>query len=206
MKPFERISSPAVVCLHDNIDTDFIFPGEHLKVVTRSGLGQFAFQSVRFDDTGNLKPDSPFDRPPFNRAKILIAGANFGCGSSREHAVWCLSDIGIRAIIAESFADIFASNCVQNGVLTVALGRDEVELIARHAEHGETIAVDLETQTLGLPGGTSLSFDVDPASREILLKGLDPIALTLEHVAAITAFEERQKSQMPWLYADEDSS
>lgn len=201
MEAFQNLTSPAIILPRDNVDTDLIFPGEHLIVVTRTGLGAHAFQRLRFEPDGTLRSDSPFDHPPYEAARILISGANFGCGSSREHAVWCLHDLGIRVIIAEDFADIFAVNCLQNGVLTIPLAKSEIRRLAASAETGGLLSVDLDAQIITAANGMNVAFKIGAARKQALMQGLDEITRSLQHEAAITAFETRQCAAMPWLYA-----
>ncbi|WP_037499274.1 3-isopropylmalate dehydratase small subunit [Sphingomonas jaspsi] len=166
-----------------NVDTDLIIPADHLKTIRRSGLGAFAFQHLR-SDPGNL-----FDDPTYRGAPILIAGDNFGCGSSREHAAWALADLGIRAIVAPSFSDIFASNAFKNGIATVALSQAEVDLLLGEADRD--VRIDLESMVVTSAGGLRFAFAMDPFRRDCLMGGLDEIALTLTRDAAISAYEAR---------------
>ena len=167
-----------------NVDTDIIIPAEHLKTIAREGLGRFAFETIR------AEPGNVFDDPVFAGALILIAGDNFGCGSSREHAVWAMLDIGIRAVIAPSFSDIFASNAFKNGLVTVALPQAAVERLMEVAKE-QPIRVDLETMTVTTPYQDRFAFEMDPFRRDCLIRGLDEIGLTLESEAAIAAYESR---------------
>jgi 3-isopropylmalate/(R)-2-methylmalate dehydratase small subunit len=184
MTPFTRVEGRAFALPLSNVDTDLIIPAAHLKTIRRSGLGAHAFETVR------ALPGNAFDDPARAGAPILIALDNFGCGSSREHAVWALADMGVRAVIAPSFSDIFASNAFKNGVATVVLERGAVERLLEAArEH--TIAVDLERLTVTSSAGDHFTFAMDPFRRECLLNGLDEIALTLAHEAAIRAYEQR---------------
>ena len=199
MDPFTTLEAVAVPYDRANVDTDVIIPAAHLKTITRVGLGKYCFETVRYDERGNLRNSSPFDRPPFDKAQILIAGPNCGCGSSREHAVWVLMDMGIRCIIAPSFADIFFGNALKNGLLLVTLPEAEVRALADKAT-GKTFAVDLEAQTISSPGGEAVTFDIDAFRKERLLGGLDEISLTLKDADAIEAFEERDRMARPWLY------
>lgn len=199
MQPFTTLSSIPTPLLRDNVDTDLIIPASYLKTVSRVGLGEGAFYSLRYDDDGALRADSLFDRPPYRDSQILIAGANFGCGSSREHAVWALNELGYRCIIAESFADIFASNCLKNGVLTIALDRADVAVLAAEGEAGRAVTVDLEAETIACSPGETLDLSVEPFRKRRLLEGLDEVALTIDrHAMAIDAFEAHRRSR-PWL-------
>jgi 3-isopropylmalate dehydratase small subunit len=184
MTPFTRVEGRAYALPLSNVDTDLIIPAEHLKTIRRSDLGRHAFQVLR------AKPGNPFDDPVYRDSPILIALDNFGCGSSREHAAWALVDLGIRAVIATSFSDIFASNAFKNGVATVQLGHAAVECLLRVTpEH--SICVDLERQTVTSSAGDHFRFAMDPFRRECLLGGLDEIALTLDHEPDIRAYEQR---------------
>ena len=184
MKPVIRVEGKAIPLGRDNVDTDLIIPAEYLKVITRAGLGKHAFEALRSD------PANPFDDPALAGAPILVAGANFGCGSSREHAAWALADLGITVIIAPSFSDIFSGNAYKNGLVTVVLHPAAVDQLLFRARAGEPIAVDLETMTVSA-GNASFPFALDPFRRECLMKGLDEIGLTLASERSIRAFEER---------------
>ncbi|MGB3739529.1 MAG: 3-isopropylmalate dehydratase small subunit [Pontixanthobacter sp.] len=175
-----------------NVDTDVIIPARWLKTISRDGLGEGAFETVRAVD-GNV-----FDDPRFAEAPILIAGANFGCGSSREHAAWALLDLGIRAIIAPSFSDIFAGNAFKNGILAVALPQDRIDRLLDVAQN-EPIRIDLDTQTVTTPFQDRFAFDIDPFRKHCLMNGLDEIGLTLERDAAIENYETFHTGQLPWL-------
>jgi len=184
MTPFTRVEGRAYPLPLSNIDTDLIIPAEHLKTTRRSGLGQHAFEALR------AMPDSVFSDPAFRDAPIIVALDNFGCGSSREHAAWALVDLGVRAVIAPSFSDIFASNAFKNGIAAVELEPEAVEALLRSARQ-HSISVDLEQLTVTSAGGDRFAFGMDPFRRHCLLAGLDEIALTLTHDAAIRAYEER---------------
>lgn len=198
-KPFKTLTSFATPLAQANVDTDLIIPGRFLKTVKRSGLGGAAFYDLRYDDNGEPDPDSVFNRPPFDSAQILLAGRNFGCGSSREHAVWALADLGYRCIIAPSFADIFDSNAFKNGILTLTLPEATVRTLFSQAEDG-TMTVDLEGQTVTTAAGEKIGFDIDDFRKKCLLEGLDEIALTLQSEDSVSAFETRQRQDLPWLY------
>lgn len=200
MEPFETLTAIATPFYRSNVDTDVIIPAEHLKTITRLGLGKYCFQTVRYDENGRVLNSSPFDHPPFSAGKILVAGPNFGCGSSREHAVWALMDLGYKCVIAPSFADIFFGNAIKNGLLLITLPEAEVQELVSKAT-GKAFTVDLENQTITLPDGETTDFDIDDFRKERLLKGLDEIALTLQDEDQITAFEERDRASRPWLYA-----
>ena len=204
MEPFTTLSAVATPYTRANVDTDIIIPAAHLKTVTRAGLGKYCFETVRYDEAGRVRNSSPFDHPPHNRGKILIAGPNFGCGSSREHAVWALMDLGYKCVIASSFADIFFGNALKNGLLLITLPEDTVKALAEQAGgagRGRAFTVDLENQTIETPAGEALGFDIDAFRKERLLGGLDEIALTLKDGADIDAFEARDREARPWLYA-----
>ena len=200
MDPFTTLTAVATPFYRSNIDTDVIIPAEHLKTISRTGLGRYCFKTVRYDENGNLRNSSPFDRPPYDKGKVLIAGPNFGCGSSREHAVWALMDLGYRCVIAPSFADIFFGNAIKNGLLLITLPENDIEELLKKA-NGRKFTIDLEAQTVEAPDGTVTEFEIDAFRKERLLGGLDEIALTLQDEDAITAFEERDKMARPWLYA-----
>ncbi|ANY19535.1 3-isopropylmalate dehydratase small subunit [Tsuneonella dongtanensis] len=191
MEPLREVEGRAIPFGAKNVDTDVIIPAHWLKTITREGLGRGAFETVR------AKGDSVFDDPEFAGAPILIAGDNFGCGSSREHAAWALLDMGIRAVIAPSFSDIFASNAFKNGVLTVALPQDQVDRLLEVART-DPIAIDLESQVVTTPFQDRFAFEIDPFRKHCLLEGLDEVGLTLARDAAIGEYETRQATQMPW--------
>jgi 3-isopropylmalate/(R)-2-methylmalate dehydratase small subunit len=192
MEPVKTVEGRAIPFGLKNADTDVIIPARWLKTVTREGLGRGAFEALRED------PDNVFDRPEFKGAPILIAGDNFGCGSSREHAAWALLDLGIKAVIAPSFSDIFAGNAFKNGILTVVLPLEQVDRLMEVAE-AESISIDLEHQTVTTPFQDRFTFDIDPFRKECLLKGLDEVGITLTHEDALVAYEARMKAQKPWL-------
>jgi 3-isopropylmalate/(R)-2-methylmalate dehydratase small subunit len=183
-----------------NVDTDMIIPARYLKTIQRTGLGAGLFSSMRFNEDGTEKADFVLNRPAYRKASILIAGDNFGCGSSREHAPWALLDYGIRCVIAPSFADIFFNNCFKNGVLPIALPQAIVDRLMAAAENGAnaTFTVDLERQEIAMPDGERVAFDVEPFRRHCLLNGLDDIGLTLQQGAAIDAYEARMRTERPW--------
>ena len=184
-----------------NCDTDKIIPARFLKTLTRTGLGASLFYAMRFDaDSGEEIPEFVLNKPAWREAKILIAGENFGCGSSREHAPWALLDFGISCVVAPSFADIFYNNCFKNGMLPIILPQADMDRLMDDAERGAnaTISVDLDKQEITGPNGT-ISFDIDRFRKHCLLNGLDDIALTLQKVDAIASFEARRKDTQPWL-------
>jgi 3-isopropylmalate/(R)-2-methylmalate dehydratase small subunit len=184
-----------------NIDTDMIIPKQFLKTIKRSGLGRNLFDEMRYDREGNEIADFVLNRPPYRQAQILVAGDNFGCGSSREHAPWALLDFGIRCVISTSFADIFYNNCFKNGILPVTLPAEAVAHLMKDAEKGANarITVDLPAQTVTAADGTVFAFDIDPFKKHCLVNGLDDIGLSLEKVSAIDAYEAQARAQRPWL-------
>jgi len=188
-----------------NVDTDMIMPKQFLKTIKRTGLGKAVMFDMRYEDNGAEKPGFVLNQEPFRNAKILIAGANFGCGSSREHAPWGLLDFGFRCVIAPSFADIFYNNCFKNGILCITLPQAEVDMLLAKAQEGNTkggeFAVDLSAKTITTPDGVVTKFDIDDTRRHNLLNGLDDIGLTLQQLDKIKAFEAKQKAEQPWLYA-----
>ena len=200
MQPFTRLDAKAAPLPLANIDTDQIIPKQFLKTVEREGLGKGLFYDFRFDAEGREKPDFVLNRPEYKGVGVLVAGDNFGCGSSREHAPWALMDFGVRCVISTSFADIFNNNCFQNGLLPVALKADEVHLLMEEAKGGNhLVSVDLPSQTVTSPSGRKFAFDIDPARKEKMLKGLDAIGETLQAAGAIDAYEARRALTQPWL-------
>jgi 3-isopropylmalate/(R)-2-methylmalate dehydratase small subunit len=192
MEPVRHVEGRAIPFGLKNVDTDLIIPARWLKTVTREGLGRGAFESVR-EAPGNV-----FDRPDIAGAPILIAGDNFGCGSSREHAAWALLDMGVKAVIAPSFSDIFAGNAFKNGILTVVLPQEQVDRLMEVAET-DPIAIDLEHQTVTTPFQDRFTFEIDPFRKHCLMGGLDEVALTLTRDEAISAYERRLAATRPWL-------
>jgi 3-isopropylmalate/(R)-2-methylmalate dehydratase small subunit len=192
MTPVRTVTGRAIPFGRANVDTDVIIPAKWLKTITREGLGRGAFESLRGE------PGNVFDDPAFAGAPILIAGENFGCGSSREHAAWALADLGIRAVIAPSFSDIFAGNAFKNGILTVALPREAVDRLLAVAE-SDPITVDLDSQMVTTPFQDRFAFAIDPFRRDCLLNGLDEVGLTLAMDAEIAAYEARRAAELPWL-------
>ena len=201
MKAFTRLSGIAAPLPLVNIDTDMIIPKQFLKTIKRSGLGVNLFDEMRYDDNGKEIPDFVLNKPQYRDAQILVAGDNFGCGSSREHAPWAIADFGIACVIAPSFADIFYSNCFKNGILPIALPQEQVDVLMQDAEKGANarIEVDLEAQTITSSDGEVFSFAVDPFKKHCLLNGLDDIGLTLEKAAAIDTFEAQASAARPWV-------
>ncbi|MCQ0971067.1 3-isopropylmalate dehydratase small subunit [Paracoccus sp. TK19116] len=184
-----------------NIDTDMIIPKQFLKTIKRSGLGKNLFDEMRYDSDGNEVPDFVLNQPAYREAEILVAGDNFGCGSSREHAPWALLDFGIRCVISTSFADIFFNNCFKNGILPVTLPQDAVDVLMDDARKGANarITVDLEAQTVTASDGQSFGFEIDPFKKHCMLNGLDDIGLTMEKAAAIDTFETEMAQARPWV-------
>ena len=203
MEKFTVLSGIAAPMDMMNVDTDMIIPKLHLRTIKRTGLGKVVFDELRFNTDGSEKPDFVLNREPYRRASILVAGDNFGCGSSREHAPWALLDFGIRCIISTSFADIFYNNCFKNGILPVAVGKDDWRLLLDDVADPENprLTVDLEARTITRPNGGQIAFEIDGFRRDCLLNGLDDIGLTLQKADKIDAFEVAQKETQPWLYA-----
>ncbi len=203
MEPFVRLTAAAAPLDLANVDTERILPARFLRKPRSAGYAQFLFHDLRFDADGKERPDFVLNQPAYRGARILVAGDNFGCGSSREGAVWALFDYGIRAIVAPSFGDIFAENCSKNGCLAIVLPRDAAAAIRTilHGRPGSEMTVDLASQTIIGPDGAAHSFTIDPFRKECLLKGLDEIGITLEHAAAIAAFEARHQTEYSWLTA-----
>jgi 3-isopropylmalate/(R)-2-methylmalate dehydratase small subunit len=201
MEPFVRLRAVAAPMDQPNIDTDRIIPARFLRRPRESGYGRLLFHDVRFGADGSERPEFVLNRPAYREAKILVTAENFGCGSSREGAVWALMDLGIRGVIGPSFGDIFFENCFKNGVLAVTLPADVAARLRRQLDErpGGLVAVDLEAQTITGPDGAGVPFDVDPFRKHGLLSGRDEVALTLEHLPAIEAFEARRQREMPWL-------
>ena len=192
MQPIDRVEGRAIPFGRKNVDTDIIIPAQWLKTISREGLGKGAFETVR------AEPGNVFDDPEFAGAPILIAGDNFGCGSSREHAAWALTDLGITAVIAPSFSDIFSSNAFKNGILTVVLPQEAVDRLMEVAAT-DPIQIDLESQTVTTPFQDRFSFEIDPFRKTCLMQGLDEIGLTLAKTDAISAYEAKLASEKPWL-------
>ncbi len=203
MEKFTTVTGVAAPLPAVNMDTDKIIPARFLKTIKRTGLGASLFNDLRFETDGGEKPEFVLNQAPYRDAKVLVVGDNFGCGSSREHAPWALIDHGIRVVIGTSFADIFFSNSVKNGLLLITLPQDQIDTLMADAERGAnaTFTVDLEAQEITRPDGETMSFDIDPFRKHCLLNALDDIGLTLAKTAAIDAFETRQRAEKPWLYA-----
>ncbi len=201
MEKFTSLTSVAAPLPMINVDTDMIIPKQFLKTIKRTGLGSALFHELRTRADGSPNPDFVLDRPAYKNAKILVAGANFGCGSSREHAPWALLDFGIRCVVAPSFADIFYNNCFKNGILPIVLPQADIDKLLDDAERGANavISIDLEHQEIRGPDGGCIRFDIDPFRKQCLLNGWDDIGLTLRNEAKISAFEARRQAEAPWL-------
>jgi 3-isopropylmalate/(R)-2-methylmalate dehydratase small subunit len=201
MKPFTTVSGAAVPLLAANIDTDIIIRVERLTNRSAAGLKKYAFEALRYDAAGAEKPDSPFNQARFKDAPILLAGANFGCGSSREPAVWAIAALGVRCVIAESFGDIFFGNCFQNGILALVLPKAAIEALAAEGGEGNTgFTVDLVERMVTSPAGQRFAFEVDPQRRESLIEGLDQVGQTLKWIGEIDAWQARDRSVRPWVW------
>ncbi|MBB6181389.1 3-isopropylmalate dehydratase small subunit [Pseudorhizobium flavum] len=201
MEKFTKLTGVAAPLPVVNVDTDMIIPKDYLKTIKRTGLGKGLFAEARYKEDGSENPDFVLNKPAYRNAKILVAGDNFGCGSSREHAPWALLDFGIRCVISTSFADIFYNNCFKNGILPIVVSQDDLDKLMDDASRGSNavLTVDLEAQEITGPDGGSIRFDIDPARRHILLEGLDDIASTLKNESVIGSFEQKVSSERPWL-------
>jgi 3-isopropylmalate/(R)-2-methylmalate dehydratase small subunit len=201
MERFEKLTGIAAPLDLINVDTDMIIPKQFLKTIKRSGLGVNLFDEMRYLDDGSENPDFVLNKPAYREARIIVAGDNFGCGSSREHAPWALLDFGIRAVIAPSFADIFYNNCFKNGILPVVLPQEQVDALMKDAENGSNarLTIDLEDQVVVAPDGTRYGFDVDAFKKHCLLNGLDDIGLTMEKAASIDEYEGGMRQSRPWV-------
>jgi len=201
MEKFTKVTGVAAPMPLINIDTDMIIPKLFLKTIKRSGLGKNLFDEMRYDDNGAEVPDFVLNKPAYRNAQIIVAGDNFGCGSSREHAPWALLDFGIRVVISTSFADIFYSNCFKNGILPIILPQEDIDKLMDDAGRGANavLNVDLESQTITGPDGGEVSFEVDAFKKHCLLNGLDDIGLTMQKSDAISAFEAQNATSMPWV-------
>ena len=201
MDKFEKLSGIAAPMPLINIDTDMIIPKVFLKNLKRSGLGVNLFDEMRYQDDGSENPDFVLNKPQYRETEILVAGDNFGCGSSREHAPWAIKDFGIRCVISTSYADIFFNNCFKNGILPIVLPKAQVDVLMKDAEKGSNarIEVDLEAQTVTTSDGETFSFEVDAFKKHCLLNGLDDIGLTMEKAASIDAYESKLQVSHPWV-------
>ena len=201
MDKFDKLTGVAAPLPITNVDTDMIIPKQFLKTIKRTGLGVNLFDEMRYKDDGSEVEDFVLNQPAYRDAKILVAGDNFGCGSSREHAPWALMDFGIRCIISTSFADIFYNNCFQNGILPIVLPKEDVDKLMDDAERGSNavISVDLEAQEIKGPDGGTISFEIDAFRKHCLLNGLDAIGLTMQQADAIDSFEGKDKAARSWV-------
>ncbi|MDP4594844.1 MAG: 3-isopropylmalate dehydratase small subunit [Beijerinckiaceae bacterium] len=201
MDKFTTLTGVAAPLNRVNIDTDAIIPKQFLKTIARTGLGKGLFSEMRYNEDGSDNPDFVLNKPAYRNAKIIVAGDNFGCGSSREHAPWALLDYGITCVISTSFADIFYNNCFQNGVLPAKVSPEDLEKLMDGASRGAnaTFTVDLETQKITGPDGESVPFDIDPYNKHCLLNGLDDIGLTMQKDKTISGYESEVKNARPWL-------
>ncbi len=200
MDSFTTLTGVAAPLPLINIDTDMIIPKQFLKTIKRTGLGKSLFFEMRYDDSGAERPEFVLNQAAYRHAAILVAGANFGCGSSREHAPWALKDFGIKCVIAASFADIFYNNCFKNGILPIQLPQEQVDLLLADAERGAnaTVTVDLESQTIKGPDGGTIHFELDGFRKHCLINGLDDIGLTLAKASKIESYEQRVQREQPW--------
>ena len=201
MQKFNSLKSIPVYLPIVNIDTDMIIPKQFLKTIKRTGLGKNLFFEMRYGDNGNEIRDFILNQKPHNQSKILIAGKNFGCGSSREHAPWALLDFGITCVISSSYADIFYSNCFKNGILPIILEEEKIKELSEYSSRKEEISVDLSEQKI-VYGNNETKFDIDPFKKKCLLEGLDDIALSLEKVNQIDTYEKKLKKNKPWIFND----
>jgi 3-isopropylmalate/(R)-2-methylmalate dehydratase small subunit len=201
MEKFSRLTGVAAPLPVVNIDTDMIIPKDYLKTIKRTGLGKGLFAEARYNEDGSENPEFVLNQPAWRNASILIAGDNFGCGSSREHAPWALLDFGIRCVISTSFADIFYNNCFKNGILPIVVSQEDLDKLMDDARRGAnaTVSIDLEEQEIRGPDGGVIRFDIDAFKKHCLLNGLDDIGLTLEKASAIDTYENRMSDNHPWL-------
>jgi 3-isopropylmalate/(R)-2-methylmalate dehydratase small subunit len=203
MQKFNSLTSIPAYLPIVNIDTDMIIPKQFLKTIKRTGLGKNLFFEMRYDDNGNEIKDFILNQEPHNQSKILIAGKNFGCGSSREHAPWALLDFGITCVISSSYADIFYSNCFKNGILPITLPEERIKELSEYSKRKEEISIDLKEEKI-IFGNSEIKFDIDPFKKKCLLEGLDDIALSLAKKEKITTFEENLKNNKPWIFNDKN--
>ena len=201
MQKFNQLKSIPAYLPIVNIDTDMIIPKQFLKTIKRTGLGKNLFYEMRYDNQGKEIKEFILNQPPFNQSKILIVGKNFGCGSSREHAPWALSDFGITCVISSSYADIFYNNCFKNGILPIVISDDKIKQISEYSTRKEEILVDLYEQKITF-GNNEIMFELDPFKKKCLIEGLDDIALSLEKSEKINSFEEKLKKIKPWIFND----
>ena len=203
MQKFNSLTSIPAYLPIVNIDTDMIIPKQFLKTIKRTGLGKNLFFEMRYDDNGNEIKEFILNQEPHNQSKILIAGKNFGCGSSREHAPWALLDFGITCVISSSYADIFYSNCFKNGILPIILPEEKIKELSEYSKRKEEISIDLNEEKI-IFGNNEIKFDIDPFKKKCLLEGLDDIALSLAKKEKITTFEENLKNSKPWIFNDKN--
>ena len=202
MKKFNNLRSiPSYLSLQ-NIDTDMIIPKQFLKTIKRTGLGKSLFYEMRYDENGNLIKDFTLNKEPYNKSKILLAGKNFGCGSSREHAPWALLDFGIKCVISSSFADIFYNNCFKNGILPIKTNEQTILELSEYSKRKEEIEVNLENQEIKF-GNKAVKFEIDPFKKKCLIEGLDDIGLSMEKINFIDSFEKKLEISRPWLIKDD---
>ena len=201
MKKFTNVKSIPAYLPIVNIDTDMIIPKQFLKTIKRTGLGKGLFFEMRYDHSGNIVEDFILNKSPYNKSEILIAGKNFGCGSSREHAPWALLDFGITCVISSSYADIFYNNCFKNGILPIKIDEEKIKQISEYSIRKEEIKIDLDEQKI-IFGNNEIKFDLDQFKKKCLIEGLDDIALSLKKSEKITSFEEKLKTSKPWIFND----
>ena len=201
MKKFNTLESIPAYLPIVNIDTDMIIPKQFLKTIKRTGLGKNLFYELRYDNEGNIISDFILNKEPYKNTKILIAGKNFGCGSSREHAPWALLDFGITCVISSSYADIFYNNCFKNGILPITISNDQVKELSEYSKRKEKILIDLKDQKI-IFGNKEIKFELDEFKKKCLIEGLDEIALSLEKSDKITSYENKLKSTKPWIFND----
>ncbi len=201
MNTFTTLTGVAAPLEIVNVDTDMIIPKQYLKTIRRTGLGTGLFAEMRYREDGSENPDFVLNKPAYRNARIIVAGDNFGCGSSREHAPWALLDFGVRCVISTSFADIFYNNCFKNGILPIAVSPEDLEKLMDDARRGAnaTLTIDLERQTINGPDGGTVTFDIDPFRKHCLINGLDDIGLTMEKAPAIATYEAEAAESRPWL-------
>ena len=204
MEKFSTVNGVAAPMRSINIDTDKIIPKQYLKTIERTGLGKNLFAEMRYNEDGSEREDFVLNKLAYRNSQILVAGDNFGCGSSREHAPWAILDFGIKVVISTSFADIFYNNCFKNGILPIKVTPEQLELLFDDADRGSnaTLTIDLENQKINRPDGKVVNFEMDPFRKQCLLEGLDDIGQTLQRKGKIDGFEERQKAGQPWLYGE----
>ena len=201
MKKFKNLKSIPAYLPIVNIDTDMIIPKQFLKTIKRTGLGKSLFFEMRYDHDGKELKDFILNNEPYNNSKILIAGKNFGCGSSREHAPWALLDFGITCVISSSYADIFYNNCFKNGILPITISEEKIKELAEYSNRKEEISIDLIEQKITF-GNNEIKFEIDDFKKECLIEGYDDIALSLNHKSKIESFENKIKSERPWIFND----